>query len=58
MTKMDILMKQFERKSVQLAGAYMELEGCSVDEALQAVMEFVVKELNEELEWVGELLCK
>ena len=55
---MDILIKQFERKSVQLAGAYMELEGCSVDEALQAVMEFVVKELNEELEWVGELLCK
>lgn len=58
MKKIDILLKQFEMKSVQLAGGYMELEGCSIDEAMEGVMEFILKQLNEEIDWVGELLCK
>lgn len=52
------LSKIFEARILHLAGLYVELEGCSVDEATTGVMEFVVSELKREIDWVEELLCK
>lgn len=55
---MEEIQRKITSNCIKLTGMYMDLEGASLDEAIKGVLDFINRQLEAEIDWVGEMLCK